>query len=43
MLKTGSAAPAFSAQDQNGQNVSLADLSGKWVVMWWYPKASTPG
>ena len=43
MLDTGSAAPAFSASDQNGQKVSLADLAGKWVVMWWYPKASTPG
>ena len=43
MLEAGSAAPAFSAQDQDGQTVSLADLGGKWVVMWWYPKASTPG
>lgn len=43
MLKTGTAAPAFSAKDQSGKKVSLADLAGKWVVMWWYPKASTPG
>lgn len=43
MLEVGVAAPAFSAADQNGRTVSLADLSGKWVVMWWYPKASTPG
>ena len=43
MLDVGTQAPAFSAQDQNGETVSLADLSGKWVVMWWYPKASTPG
>ena len=43
MLETGTAAPAFSAPDQSGQQVSLADLAGKWVVMWWYPKASTPG
>jgi peroxiredoxin Q/BCP len=43
MLETGTAAPTFSASDQAGQMVSLADLAGKWVVMWWYPKASTPG
>ena len=43
MLSAGSAAPDFSAPDQDGQNVSLSDLRGKWVAMWWYPKASTPG
>jgi peroxiredoxin Q/BCP len=43
MLETGKAAPAFSTSDQAGKTVSLADLAGKWVVMWWYPKASTPG
>ena len=43
MLEPGSAAPAFSASDQSGKTVSLADFAGKWVAMWWYPKASTPG
>ena len=43
MLEAGTAAPAFSVSDQNGRTVSLADFAGKWVVMWWYPKASTPG
>ena len=43
MLANGSDAPAFSLSDHSGQNVSLADLAGKWVVLWWYPKASTPG
>ena len=43
MLATGSVAPAFSAQDQEGRTVQLDDLKGKWVVLWWYPKASTPG
>ena len=43
MLAEGSQAPAFEAQDQNGATVSLAGLAGKWIAMWWYPKASTPG
>jgi peroxiredoxin Q/BCP len=43
MLEPGSTAPAFSLAAQDGQTVSLSDLAGKWVVMWWYPKASTPG
>ena len=43
MLEIGSRAPAFSVQDHEGRTVSLADLAGKWVVLWWYPKASTPG
>jgi peroxiredoxin Q/BCP len=43
MLAVGSDAPAFSAKDQDGNDVSLASFAGKWVVMWWYPKASTPG
>jgi thioredoxin-dependent peroxiredoxin len=43
MLTEGSPAPAFSLPDQNGDIVSLDDLRGKWVVLWWYPKAATPG
>jgi thioredoxin-dependent peroxiredoxin len=43
MLTPGSAAPAFSLSDQHGTNVTLSDQAGKWVVLWWYPKASTPG
>jgi cytochrome oxidase Cu insertion factor (SCO1/SenC/PrrC family) len=43
MLAVGSAAPDFSAKDQNGQTVSLSGLKGKWIALWWYPKASTPG
>lgn len=43
MLETGLTAPDFSAQDQDGNTVSLSGLRGKWVAMWWYPKASTPG
>jgi hypothetical protein len=43
MLDIGSVAPAFTANDQHGNEVSLTDYSGKWVAMWRYPKASTPG
>lgn len=43
MLEVGSEAPAFEAPDQDGNPVRLSDLAGKWVAMWWYPKASTPG
>jgi peroxiredoxin Q/BCP len=43
MLEPGSQAPDFTAPDQDGNQVSLTDFAGKWVAMWWYPKASTPG
>lgn len=43
MLSVGSDAPDFSAKDQDGVDVSLAGLKGRWIAMWWYPKASTPG
>ncbi len=43
MLDVGATAPLFSLPDQHGEMVSLADLAGSWVALWWYPKASTPG
>jgi peroxiredoxin Q/BCP len=39
----GERAPAFTVPDQDGNDVSLADFAGRWVVLWWYPAASTPG
>ena len=42
-LEAGTAAPAFEAQDQHGATVKLADLQGKWVVLYFYPKDNTPG
>lgn len=36
-------APDFSAPATNGKNISLRDLSGKWLVLYFYPKAFTPG
>ena len=35
--------PDFEAPDQSGAAVRLSDFRGRWVVLWWYPKASTPG
>ena len=43
MLQVGGQAPDFRAEDQDGQSVSLSGLRGKWIALWWYPKASTPG
>ena len=43
MLEVGSKAPGFTLPDQDGNEVSLGDFSGKKVVLWFFPKASTPG
>lgn len=43
MLKVGDKAPDFVSQDHTGKRISLADLRGKTVVLWFYPKADTPG
>ena len=42
-LEVGAKAPAFTAFDQNGKSVSLADYSGKKVILYFYPAAMTPG
>ncbi len=36
-------APAFTLQDQNGKEMSLKDFQGKYVVLYFYPRADTPG
>ena len=43
VLQSGSPAPDFTLPDQEGTPVTLADHRGHWVLLWWYPKASTPG
>lgn len=42
-LKTGDKAPDFTANDQNGENISLSDFKGQKVVLYFYPKDDTPG
>ena len=42
-LKTGDKAPSFKAVNQKGETVSLGDFKGKKVLLFFYPKASTPG
>lgn len=42
-LKAGDIAPNFSGLDQNGTSHKLADYKGKKLVVFFYPKASTPG
>ncbi len=41
--ETGEKAPALSLPDQTGNKVSLADFTGRWVVVYFYPKDDTPG
>src|SRR6266568_4142056 len=36
-------APEFSSLDQNGEKIALKDYKGKWVVLYFYPRADTPG
>ena len=43
MLKIGDKAPDFTLPDADNMSVSLIDFTGKKVVLWFYPKASTPG
>ena len=42
-LKAGDAAPDFTLEDQTGKAVALSSLRGKRVVLYFYPKADTPG
>jgi peroxiredoxin Q/BCP len=43
MLDVGTRAPDFALPDERGNEVSSSDHRGHWVVLWWYPKAATPG
>ena len=43
MLPIGTQAPAFEGQDENGNTVRLSDFAGKKLVLYFYPKDSTPG
>ena len=41
--KAGDAAPDFVLPDQNGSSRSLVEFRGRWVVLYFFPKADTPG
>jgi thioredoxin-dependent peroxiredoxin len=43
MIEAGEKAPQFTLQNQDGEDVSLADFAGRTVVLYFYPKADTPG
>jgi thioredoxin-dependent peroxiredoxin len=43
ILKPGDAAPAFQGKDQNGNLIKLEDFKGQKLVIYFYPKDSTPG
>jgi peroxiredoxin Q/BCP len=42
-VKAGDRAPDFTTQDDAGGRLSLSDLKGKWVALFFYPKDDTPG
>lgn len=43
MLEQGVQAPGFELKAHDGSTVRLTDFADKWVVLWFYPKADTPG
>ncbi len=43
MLETGTKAPNFTLKNQNGENISLEDLKGKKIILYFYPKDNTMG
>lgn len=43
MLEPGSEAPDFAVTAHDGRLVRLSDLRGRKVLLWFYPKADTPG
>jgi peroxiredoxin Q/BCP len=43
MVDSGTPAPDFALPDEQGRQVRLSALRGSWVVLWWFPKASTGG
>src|SRR5690348_17951060 len=43
MLEAGERAPSFALPDQDGNEVKLSDLKGETVVLYFYPRADTPG
>ena len=42
-LSPGTRAPDFTLESDEGDTISLKDLRGKWVALFFYPKDDTPG
>ena len=43
IIEAGKKAPAFTLKNQDGEKIKLSDFKGQWVVVYFYPKAMTPG
>lgn len=43
VTEAGGVVPAFALRDQHGEVITDGDLRGAWSVLYWYPKADTPG
>ena len=43
LRSAGEAAPPFQLPNQDGVPSDLADFRGHYLLLWWYPKADTPG
>jgi len=43
MIAAGEIAPDFLVKDHTGKEIRLSDFLGKTVILWFYPKADTPG
>jgi len=43
MLTAGTTAPVFTLSDSDGNDVSLGDFAGQWLLFWWYPEANSSG
>ena len=43
LRSAGETAPAFRLPNQDGIPRDLADFRGRYLLLWWYPKAGTPG
>ena len=39
----GKKAPAFTLPDENGDEIKLSDITGEWLVLYFYPRDDTPG
>tara|TARA_B100000949_G_C13945978_1_gene310830 strand:+ start:50 stop:193 length:144 start_codon:yes stop_codon:yes gene_type:complete len=43
LLNVGEKAPDFTLPNYNGEDISLSDFKGENIILWFFPKANTPG